>query len=919
MPTLILSGADDLRTPTANAREVAAQIPGVQLLVVPNTGHSVLDSDPTQLLEQRAAGAVRGQADQALRDPRRRRCCAPRRSRRRAWPTSRPATRQPRQAGQDARARSSLTLADFDRQLALQALAQLGSSSLAALSSRAASAACAPAGPSSRRAGSRCTATPTCPGVTVSGVITASQAELSVGGAAAARGALRVRFGTERRSAGALEGGDASRELRRRAAGRPIAAAGHCTARDASAERYLAQALGTLAANVSGCPHGSLRLTLATALLAARSRSSASRQPGALAFTPCANSPGFTCATLPVPLDRASGMPGTISLSVERRLAGAAPSHDAVLALAGGPGQAALPLGEFIAQATRAGARNPRPARLRPARHRRSDPLTARRSSSFCRRASVEPAVRTVRASDRARARRLHDRRNRSQTSRRCGEATGYEKLVLYGTSYGTKVALEYAERYPQNVEALVLDSVVPTDGPEPFAIPSFQAIGPVLAELCSERACAGITSNPLADLARLTAQLRKHALERLGLRRLRPAAHGHAQRGRPARHPRGGRPEPGPARAAARRRALGAAPRPRSAAAPAPALGGADPQRARQPAGEEGQTGIDEALFVTPPARRRRFPWQRTALARDAARRSARVLHAQPARDFYPFDASTACATASSRDCADWPDASPPPPRPTGAAERAHPDPLRRAGPEDPDLERPRVAALIPDAQLVVVPYTGHSVLGSDFSGCAERAVKAFFAGAPVQPCATTTNPFAPTPITPTQARLRAPAAAGSRGKPGQHAHRGARHDRRPQPPGHRRHAAGRPAAAERLELRRPARRLRQAHHLGGDPQDLSFVPGVELSGTFPVRNGKLQPATIRVSGSEASPGTVRIGSGTRVTGTLAGRHFNVSLAKVKLSRVARRRRVARAAARRAAAHPPALTRKHRPALARR
>ena len=45
VPTLILSGADDLRTPTANAREVAAQIPGSQLLVVPDVGHSVLGSD----------------------------------------------------------------------------------------------------------------------------------------------------------------------------------------------------------------------------------------------------------------------------------------------------------------------------------------------------------------------------------------------------------------------------------------------------------------------------------------------------------------------------------------------------------------------------------------------------------------------------------------------------------------------------------------------------------------------------------------------------------------------------------------------------------------------------------------------------------------------------------------------------------
>ena len=47
VPTLILSGADDLRTPTANARAVAAQIPDASLLVVPNTGHSVLGADPT--------------------------------------------------------------------------------------------------------------------------------------------------------------------------------------------------------------------------------------------------------------------------------------------------------------------------------------------------------------------------------------------------------------------------------------------------------------------------------------------------------------------------------------------------------------------------------------------------------------------------------------------------------------------------------------------------------------------------------------------------------------------------------------------------------------------------------------------------------------------------------------------------------
>ena len=71
----------------------------------------------------------------------------------------------------------------------------------------------------------------------------------------------------------------------------------------------------------------------------------------ALPFAPCTNSAGFTCATVPVPLERGGGVAGTISLRVERRTAGAGRSQDAVLALAGGLGQATLPLAEFIAQA----------------------------------------------------------------------------------------------------------------------------------------------------------------------------------------------------------------------------------------------------------------------------------------------------------------------------------------------------------------------------------------------------------------------------------------------------------------------------------------------------------------------------------------------------------------------------------------
>jgi hypothetical protein len=195
------------------------------------------------------------------------------------------------------------------------------------------------------------------------------------------------------------------------------------------------------------------------------------------------------------------------------------------------------------------------------------------------------------------------------------------------------------------------------------------------------------------------------------------------------------------------------------------------------------------------------------------------------------------------------------------------------------------QVAALIPDAQVEVVPFTGHSVLGSDFSGCAARAVATFFSGAPVQPCTSGSDLFAPTPLAPTKLTdVHAP--AGLAGKPGRTltAALDAIVD------------LNRMVATATLQA---AQALPGGSRFGGlrggyaeltssaiTLKDFSFVPGVQLTGSFPVKNGALQTGTVRISGSDASLGTVRIGSGPRVTGTLAGRRFDVSIAKVRLSR---------------------------------
>jgi hypothetical protein len=187
VPTLILSGANDLRTPTANAQEVAAQIPDSQLLVVPYTGHAVLDGEPTSCgrdaLEAMFAGhpikpCVAAPPPLTLRPP--------------PLPPLQLAQVPPAKgnAGKPGRTLEAvlLTLHDFGHQLTF-ALGQSGGASLTAF-------------PTLRRGGLRSGwgqfegraetlhAYSFVPGVTVSGKLTSASIGLRIGGGAAAHGTL---------------------------------------------------------------------------------------------------------------------------------------------------------------------------------------------------------------------------------------------------------------------------------------------------------------------------------------------------------------------------------------------------------------------------------------------------------------------------------------------------------------------------------------------------------------------------------------------------------------------------------------------------------------------------------------------------------------------------------------------------------
>jgi pimeloyl-ACP methyl ester carboxylesterase len=607
----------------------------------------------------------------------------------------------------------------------------------------------------------------------------------------------------------------------------------------------------------------------------------------ALSYTPCADNQGFGCTTVTVALDRGGTVPGTLSLKVERLQAGATPSNEAVIALAGGPGQAALPLAGFMSKA------------LSPA-------LTSRDLVVFDQRGTGESSPLSCPALDGAAGAagidsvaRLFERCALQLGPARAGyttaesvadiesirQAMGYGKLVLYGVSYGTKVAEEYAARYPQNVSALVLDSVEPPSGPEPFQVATFQALGGVLGELCSQGACNGITATPLADIAHLAAHLHAHPLAGTVY-----DGAGHRHTVKTGESDLLGILQAGDLNPALRA-LLPAAVRSALEGDASPLLRlellsqGLIPMVPGAPPPESAE-GIDDALNTTTICEESLFPWGRgDPLAARPGEVSA-ALKALPSSDFYPFDSTIGLEDGTIPGCLDWPDAAPPPPV---VSSLPNVPTLILSGAQDlrtPTADARGVAALIPDAQLLVVPYTGHSVLGTDFSGCAETAVKAFFEGAPVNACANGPDIFAPTPITPVRLSSVRP-APGVGGTPGRTltAVLDTIVDLNRQVIGATLQAnQALPSGSSFGGLRGGYARLGRGsltlHHF-------SFVTGVELSGTFPVREGKLLNTTVRVAGAAAAPGTIVVGTGKRVSGDLGGRRFDIALASVKLSRV--------------------------------
>src|SRR5262249_4986603 len=91
----------------------------------------------------------------------------------------------------------------------------------------------------------------------------------------------------------------------------------------------------------------------------------------------------------------------------------------------------------------------------------------------------------------------------------------GYDRINLYGGSYGTRVAQHYVRRFPTHARSVILDGVVPptmTLGPA-VALDAENALLSILARCADEKECRTHFGDPAADYRKLSAQMRAQSV----------------------------------------------------------------------------------------------------------------------------------------------------------------------------------------------------------------------------------------------------------------------------------------------------------------------------------------------------------------------------------------------------------------------
>jgi len=438
----------------------------------------------------------------------------------------------------------------------------------------------------------------------------------------------------------------------------------------------------------------------------------------------CGDTPGLRCLAVTVPLDRSGRVPGRVLLHVE--VLPAQPARGALFLVAGGPGQGSADVFELGTPDYADELRELMPGYTLVAVDSRG---TGRSGPLRC------PMLEPLRLDDPGRAtacaKRLGPRRDFYGTPDHAEDLEavrarlGYRSIALFGVSYGTKLALSYALAHPGRVERLLLDSVSLPEGDDPFLAGYFAHFPKTLARFCGDGACRGVTADFPADVAALADDLAQRPIHGIAPR---PDGGGKAER-------------------------IGAndylslvveADLNPAIAAELPAVtraalhGNSGPLLRMYEVATGGAAGmyptVNLALFLATTCRDGPFPWSPDTPLPARQQVVADGITELPAGALRPFG-HWAATNGNARTCVGWPSPK------GGAALGRGPLPdvpvLVLSGDHDlrtPTRDAATVAGRFRRGHLLVVPGSGHSVLGSDPTGCVESAIHGWLAGRSVR-----------------------------------------------------------------------------------------------------------------------------------------------------------------------------------------
>jgi pimeloyl-ACP methyl ester carboxylesterase len=212
--------------------------------------------------------------------------------------------------------------------------------------------------------------------------------------------------------------------------------------------------------------------------LAASAAPAITRRLGSLAFTPCTLAPDFgvqtvdaQCSSLEVPEDRAAPNGRKVKLAIAWVPARNEAEPDPMFMLAGGPGQSALDSYPTIAAAF-AELNKKRDVILVDQRGTGdSNRLVCKDSEGkssvtddedYSLQAARAFAARCAATLSKTADLRFYSTTDAIQDLDDVRKAIGAERINLMGISYGTRVAQQYAARYPKHTRTVTIDGIVP-------------------------------------------------------------------------------------------------------------------------------------------------------------------------------------------------------------------------------------------------------------------------------------------------------------------------------------------------------------------------------------------------------------------------------------------------------------------------